>query len=70
MLGRPGSARLPPMPVRVVLYSHLTSSSIELNIMELVYIYIGMSVFALIGIIALAVDSHGTGRHKTTNINQ
>jgi len=38
--------------------------------MELVYIYIGMSVFALIGIIALAVDSHGTGRHKTTNINK
>lgn len=26
--------------------------------MELVYLYIGMSVFALIGIIVLAIDSH------------
>ena len=35
--------------------------------MELVYIYIGMSVFALIGIVILAVDFHRTEDHKSSN---
>lgn len=32
--------------------------------MELVYIYIGMSIFAIIGIIALSIDSHKSGSQE------